>query len=386
VEPASRCGLILPVTLNEATPDITRFENRAELPPAVPEGARAALERLLSVPGTVGLAAYEVGREAEGAYLNADVPMPLASVVKVVNLVAYAEAVAAGALDPASWVPLSELERYYLPGTDLRSHSLGLAELRERGLVAYDPPATPLEEIPWLMIRHSSNAASDYLHMLVGQETIEATAQTLGLGSHSAPCPFLGQFLALANHTQSGLSERQALEALTADPAAYGAIALSLAEQFSADEMFREAEIEWRRGRPSSATQAAFSAELSPKGSAADYARLMARISTNQLSSSYVNIIVRRALEWPTPFEGNQERFSLVGYKNGALPGILTTAYYAQRLEGGPPVVVVLFFRGLPLPLYQQWRQSLTHDELARWLLADPAAIPTLRALIGAGQ
>jgi hypothetical protein len=112
----------------------------------------------------------------------------------------------------------------------------------------------------------------------------------------------------------------------------------------------------------------------------------MARISTNQLSSSYVNIIVRRALEWPTPFEGNQERFALVGYKNGALPGILTTAYYAQRLEGGPPVVVVLFFRGLPLPLYQQWRQSLTHDELARWLLADPAAIPTLRALIDAGQ
>jgi hypothetical protein len=307
-------------------------------------------------------------------------------VVKVVNLIAYAEAVAAGALDPASWVPLSELARFYLPGTDLGSHALSLAELRERGLVAYEPPATPLEEIPWLMIRHSSNAASDYLHSLVGQESIEATAQALGLGSQTAPCPFLGQFLALANHTQSRLSERQALEALVANPAAYGSVALSLAEQFSTDETFREAEIAWHRGRPSTATQAAFSAALSPKGSAADYAGLMARISTNQLVSSYVNIIVRRALEWPTPFEANQERFSLVGYKNGALPGILTTAYYAQRLEGGPPVVVVLFFRGLPLPLYQQWRRSLTHDELARWLLADPAAIPTLRALIDTGR
>ncbi len=66
----------------------------------MPEAAKEAWDYMLESPETVGLAAYRVGDEANGVYLNADVPMPLASVVKIVYLVAYVEAVAAGELDP----------------------------------------------------------------------------------------------------------------------------------------------------------------------------------------------------------------------------------------------------------------------------------------------
>jgi hypothetical protein len=78
-------------------------------------------------------------------------------------------------------------------------------------------------------------------------------------------------------------------------------------------------------------------------------------------------------------FSANQELFTTVGFKNGSLPGILTTAYYAQRIEDGAQVVVVLFYRQLPRDMYRQWRRELPHDELARWLLSDPTAIPALR-------
>jgi hypothetical protein len=37
----------------------------------------------------------------------------------------------------------------------------------------------------------------------------------------------------------------------------------------------------------------------------------------------------------------------------------------------------------LPQSVYRQWRADLPHDELARWLLADPAAIPALSAALG---
>ena len=84
-------------------------------------------------------------------------------------------------------------------------------------------------------------------------------------------------------------------------------------------------------------------------------------------------------------FPINQELFSVLGLKDGSLPGVLTTAYYAQRIEDGAPVVVVLFFRQLPRGLYQQWRQELPHDELARWLLSDPAAIPAVRDMLDQG-
>ena len=80
-------------------------------------------------------------------------------------------------------------------------------------------------------------------------------------------------------------------------------------------------------------------------------------------------------------FPANQELFSTIGYKDGSLPGILTTVYYAQRIEDDAQIVVALFFHDLSQNNNRRWRQDLPHDELSRWILSDPNAIPTLREL-----
>ncbi len=88
-------------------------------------------------------------------------------------------------------------------------------------------------------------------------------------------------------------------------------------------------------------------------------------------------------------FEANQALFSNLGYKNGRLPGILTTVYYAYPLDKSAyplgdvaPIAIALFYRELPGRTYQLWRNQLPHDEFARWLLSDPAAIPALRNVL----
>lgn len=378
---ASPCGQLLPLAPVRADPAVRSLAPVLSLPPSVPEGARPALDYLLDDPGSVGLAAYEIGRESDGLFLNPDQPMPLASVVKIVNLIAYAEAVDAGQLDPASWVPLEELDRFYLPGSDLGAHARSLASLRERNLVGREPPATPLEEVADIMIRFSSNAAADYLHWVLGQEAIEKTVLNLGLASQTAPCPWLGQFLVMSNRSRPG-NDRQAVQAYIDDPVSYGQEVMRLTNAFANDQAFRDAERSPRWQRLPIQTQALFADNLNAQGSARDYADLMARIAQNQLGSSYVNILVRRVLEWPAAFPANLELFSTVGYKDGSLPGVLTTVYYAQRLADGKQVVVALFFRGLPNQTYQSWRRNLAHDELARWLISDPEAIPALQALL----
>jgi D-alanyl-D-alanine carboxypeptidase len=377
-----RCGILLPLANGSAEPAVQELPGRTVPPGLVPEAALPALQRILDAPGTVGLAAFQVGLEGSGVYLNADSPMPLASVVKVINLIAYAEAANAGLLDPAEWRPLGDLERYYLPGSDLRSHSQAVSDLEEAGLVAFDPPATPLEEIPGLMIRRSSNAASDYLHKLLGQETIEQTVLNLGLSQHTAPCPFVGQFLAMGNRTRTS-DDRQAVQGFIEDPDSYGREVMRLTELFATDEAFHDYESTPRWQHPNLQIQALFSDHLTAQGTAGDYAQLMARIAQNEIGPPYVNILVRRYLEWPMIFNANQELFSTVGYKNGTMPGVLTTIYYAQRLEDGALVVVALFYRQLPMNQYQNWRRNLPYDELARWLLADPQAIPALAQLLG---
>lgn len=384
------CGLLLPALLPDDPPTTNNQRpttDEAALRAVVPEAAWPALERLLDAPDTVGLVAYQLGRESEGITWNADAPMPLVSVAKIITLVAYVEAVSAGELNPLETVPLSELDRFYLPNFDLGAHRRAIAELREEGRLISpdDNPAVTLAEVPWMMIRHSSNAAADYLHLRLGQARIEETARALGLGepsgSHTAPCTFLGQFLLMANHSRAQANDRAALAAYLDDPAAYGRDVALLADAYTEQEAFRAAEAAWRERnrRPSIDTQRFFAAELAPRGTARAYAALMARLAQNGLSNADSSFQARRYLEWPNQFEANVSWASNVGYKNGALPGVLTTVYYAYRWDDPAPIIVALFYRDLPQDAYRQWRNDLPHDELARWLLSEPTAIAALR-------
>jgi D-alanyl-D-alanine carboxypeptidase len=381
------CGQILPILPTGKTPTTSTLspnpEALSQLNAILPDVAQPALDRILQAPETVGLVAFRVGDEANGVYLNADMQMPLASVAKVITLVAYAEAVANGDIDPTSTVTLETLEQFYLPNTDLGAHPRAIRELDENGRLLTNPDAVLMDEVPWMMVRHSSNAASDYLHLLLGQTRMEETAVSLNLTSQTAPCTFLGQFLAMSNHTRTTLNQ-SAINEYIDNPASYGADVALLADAYSSDASFRETEQNSRRGRrgPSFNVQRTFSHELNAHGSAIDYANLMARLSQNGLSNGESSFLARRYLEWPMQFASNQAVFSNIGYKNGSLPGILTTVYYAYPLGESTPIVIALFYQDLPNNTYRQWRNSLPHDEFARWVLAEPQAIPALRAVL----
>ncbi len=383
------CGTILPLLPANTSAETTTLSPDSDAVAAfaerLPDAALPAFEQMLDDPANVGMALYRLGDEANGAFLNADTPMPLASVVKVITLAAYAEAVAAGELDPLSAVTLDALEAYYLPGSDLGSHERAVTDLREMGRMYGDPETMSLEDIVWMMMRHSSNAATDYLHAQLGQVAIEETAARLDLPSQTAPCPFLGQFLTMANHTRT-TNDSAALDAYLADPASYGSEISQLTAAYANDEAFRSAEQTWRRQerRPRYTTQYDFSHAFNAHGSARDYARLMSTFALNGLSHPDASYFARRALEWPMAFEDNQAVFTNLGYKNGSLPGILTVAYYAYPREDTTttPVVITLFYRNLPNDTYRSWRDTLPHDELARWLLTNPDAIGDLREIL----
>lgn len=375
----SHCGVHLPV-MAPPDPAIEQVINVPAALTAIPDEARPAVEYMLANPQNVALAAFEVGRESEGLYLNPDRPVPLASVVKVLHLVAYAHAVQLGELDPATVVPLAELERYYLPNSDLGAHPRAVATLVEEERVFGNPPSILLEDVPRMMMEFSSNAATDYLHMLLGQERIEQTALNLGMRHQTAPCPFLGQFL-LMGRRDEGLAP---VEALIAAPQTYSRDVIALTEQYIQDNAFRNELRPWqgRDRRPSLQAQQLFSEYLNAHGTAREYANLMAQIALNTLGPWEESVRIRRYMEWPTHFEDNQQQLAWLGYKGGSLPGVLTVAYYAQPWDAAQPVVVALFFHNLPTDTYREWRRSLPHDELARWLLREREATPAIHALL----
>lgn len=382
------CGETLPLLPANTEPTTTALIvdplTRANIIAQMPETAVPAFQQLLNDPANVGLVAYQLGDEANAVTLNADTPMPLASVVKIIHLVAYAEAVAAGELDPTSYVTLADLERFYLPGYDLGAHQNALDDLAEQGLILANPDRIRLEDVPYMMMRYSSNAATDYLHHLLGQDRIEQTAVSLNLTTHTAPCPFIGQFLTMANHMRPANS-RSDIIAYLGNPDQYAQDVTQLTDAFREDAIFRADELLWRSGRrnlPSVQVQAYFSENINAHASASDYANLLLTIAQNGLSSPESSFLARRYLEWPMRFPVNQTYFTNLGYKNGSLPGVLTTAYYAYRQGDLAPLVVILFYHNLPNRTYQTWRWQLPHDEFARWLLMDPDALALLRTAV----
>lgn len=385
--PSPPCGQILPIVGQDASPvpqlsvDPSALANLRTI---APEEAWPAVQQMLDAPETVGLALYRAGDVANGVYFNAERAMPVASVAKLITLAAYAEAVDRGELDPSTAVSLDTLDQYYLPRFDLNAHPRALRNLAENGRLLENDSAMALEDAAWIMTRFSSNAAADYLHRLLGQEMIEETAVRLGLASQTAPCTFLGQFLAMHNHTRGG-SDRLAVEAYIADPVSYRQEVELLADAYINDPHFRSAERAARGAgqRPSLQTQRLFSHELAPQASPLDYATAMHRIAQNGLVTPEASFIARRILEWPMVFENNQARFTNLGYKNGALPGVRTTVYYAYRADDGALLVIALFYENLPDSTYRVWRRTLPDDEFARWALGDPAALPALRAVFG---
>lgn len=384
----SHCGVRLPVVAAtlpdlELSPVPTKTVAANALA-SIPDVVRPAVDFMLANPHSVALVAYEIERESEGIFLNPDRPMPLASVVKVLHLVTYARTVQQGELDPETPVALADLERYYLPNSDLGAHPRAVAALQEEERVFGQPPSVRLEDVPRMMIEFSSNAATDYLHALLGQERIEETAFQLGLTAQTAPCPFLGQFLLMGRGDEALTQIQQLMQ----DPRRYSREVIALAEQYSTDGAYRQELGGWRGRdrRPSLDAQQQFSEALNARGSAREYAGLMAQFALNTLGPWEESVRIRRYMEWPTYFPDNQERLAWLGYKGGSLPGILTVVYYAQPWDTLQPVVLALFFHDLPQQTYRQWRRDLPHDELARWLLRDRAAIPLLRSLFDQGS
>ena len=392
--PSPHCGQLLPIISNDPMTQLpmTQLQVKAtaleNLRAIAPDKAWPAIQQMIDQPQTVGLALYQVGDEENGVYINANRPMPVASLAKIITLAAYAEAINRDELNPNTAVSLEILNQYYLPHFDLGAHPRAIRELRENGRLLNNETAVALEDIAWMMMRHSSNAAADYLHRLLGQQRIEETAVGLGFTSHTAPCTFLGQFLAMGNHTRGGVRDRTAVDTYLENPNLYQQEVELLADAYITQQSFRDAEQAWR-GRfrnPSLETQKFFSHELAPQATPIEYANLMARIAQNGLDSPESSFIARRIIEWPMQFPANQERFTNLGYKNGSLPSILTTVYYAYRPGDSAPVVIALFYKALPNRTYRNWRNTLPDDEFARWALADPAAIPALRALLTHSQ
>jgi hypothetical protein len=90
---------------------------------------------------------------------------------------------------------------------------------------------------------------------------------------------------------------------------------------------------------------------LAPKGTARDYARIMAGVAARTLISPEVSELMSGILQWPMGIPVVADRFFAWGQKGGSLVGVVTDTNFFVPRGGdfaGKRRVAILFLRRLP--------------------------------------
>jgi len=313
-------------------------------------------------------------------FYNAEQPLVMASTMKVVVLAAYADAVVNGELDPGDRVPIADVERYYVPLTDGGAHVSGLKSVGiqadERGFARDQAAAMTLDDLARIMIYYSGNAETDYLLARLGPDKMASVVQKAGLEHHSPIGLTLGPVLAIFNHKDPSFSMDLSQLASAGIPNGNASHLDRLTELYLHDQQWQASQIQFMNsvsrepvGGPDMWARQTAALQLFPKGTAREYAQMMARIAAGRFISAQVSEIMQHKLEGvPSDWPLRAIFYHRHGTKDGVTAGVLTLASHAVPRRG--PLrhqsrVVVVLTNGLSV---EDWAEQLRYQ--GHYLLA----------------
>lgn len=322
------------------------------------------LDYMLENPDKSSL--YLVRNDSVLAELNGNRKSPLASTMKIVVAITYAEQAASGELDPNEEVLLSELDRFYLANTDGNAHPSWLKEVQRLSKVV--DGKVKLKEVAAGMIQYSSNANTDFLIWKVGLEEVNANLERLGLNPHDKIFPPAGSLMVPLAFSE--LQDNGQLNSKIRDMGqdAFAEVAIDFHRRLRTDEMadlkaaFTKMNLDldfqyiWSNYLPGSSPQV--------------YAGLMQKLNSKTYFDKSVYKHLDPLLERLMTNPANQQWLQHAGMKGGSTLWVLTKASYAKD-KAGNTTELAYFFNDLSLLSSQRLRQSLNAFELD--ILSNPA-------------
>ena len=122
--------------------------------------------------------------------LNETKLMPLASTVKIIVAIEFAQQSTHEVINENDYVPLSELDKYYIPNTDGGAHEAWLEYARKTNAIQGD--SVKLIDVARGMIIYSSNANTEYLMDILGFDAVKDNISLFKLKQHTAIYPLVG--------------------------------------------------------------------------------------------------------------------------------------------------------------------------------------------------
>ncbi len=278
--------------------------------------------------GTENMAMVIRHNDEDWVSINKDVPLPLASTVKIIVAIEYARQAAEGKIDPQQKVDLKTLVKYYVPNTDGGAHEAWIKSLAD------DAENVPLSQVANGMIAYSSNANTDYLLKILGIENVNKLSEDLQLSSHEEMYPIVSAlFIPMELMEDKGFSKEEALKELKSmSLEEYRERAIDIHQKWEIsppqakdkEEVLKVLDMEFQK---------VWSDRL-PRASAGDYAGLMKLLNSKNYFSREVHSYLDPVMEQVMKNPSNREWLQHAGQKGGSTAFVFTISMYAADKEG----------------------------------------------------
>lgn len=247
---------------------------------------------------------------------NPDALMPLASTMKIIIAIEFAEQVAAHKLSVNEIVPLAALKKYYVQNTDGGAHSRWLEYVDKTR--QNNNNAVTLGQVAYGMMKYSSNANTEYLIDKLGIDNVNNRIIQLGLTHHQK-----------ISYLVSSLFITGDLDKLTNEELYNASIGIH--------QKLKNGQLDAATIKAVQHTDIKTQKQLSdrlPSSTANEYYMLMDRINKRQYFDPNTQHELEKLLEWPMENNKNKVWATRMGAKGGSTLWILNNAMYVQKNNG----------------------------------------------------
>lgn len=296
-------------------------------------------------------AVYITNNDTVVAKLNEDIVMPLASTVKIIVAIEFAKQAGASIIDVNSLVDISELNKYYVQGTDGNAHEQWLNYEREQKHIADNK--VKLLDVARGMIMFSSNANTEFLMDLLGFDNVKNNIQLFGLKKHTAIYPLVSSLFMYQNPL--GNKEATIIKAIKKmSDEKYSRYIAQIHAQLKMDTLYKS---KFRLQDLTEPMQKLWSDRL-PASTVKEYAQVAKILNNRKFLNENAYAIIAEVLEFPMENKAFQNVFKHYGVKGGSTGFVLTHVIYLTKKDG-TKMELCIFLNNLTIEEQQKLEQWL---------------------------
>ncbi len=250
--------------------------------------------------------------------------MPLASTVKILIAIEYAEQAANGKINPNETIPISELEKYYIPDTDGGAHPSWLKDVNDK----IEEEQISIREVAKGMIAFSSNANTEWLCEKLGLNNINNRKDSLGIQNHS-DIYYIVSALFVGKEKYPNLNSNDLEVELKKLPIEeYRQMTSIIHNKLRQDSTYKK-----NVGDLGMNIQRIWSDNL-PSSTVAEYVEIMQKINSRTYFDKQTQKHLDEVMEFLLMNPANRQWLEHSGMKGGSTAFVLTKALYATDKKG----------------------------------------------------